>query len=440
MRKFFSFVSLAVIVIAILFVFNSGAFAEQKNIKVVSTETDPNSRAVAKEIIAAYEKEHPNVKVDYEEISYGEIVKRSMAAAMSGESLGVQLTWSELSYELAGRGLMEPLDDVIDAIGRNDFVQSAILSYKGKEYMVPYFKTGYVMYYRDDLFKKHGIEPPKSWDELLVAAEKLTEDTDGDGKIDRYGFVYPCAKDNGTAIFFLAYAYMKGGSILTRDGQLNWDSQGVKDTFKFWKKLRQFTPPGISEYRWGEQISMYHSDAVAITMYPGRLLMRTKRNNPEIFAVTKAIHFPTPTGDPAERQTIAEVAGISIMKGTKNLDLAKDFVKFFMKGDRYIKWCNTVPGHFIPVLKSALNNPAYWDDPLLKEKKDVIEVIVEASKYGRHPLYEWDNKVNLKANRLYTTYLLVDSIQEIILNDADIDKTLDKYGKKMKQEMKKIKE
>ena len=85
MKKSFFPIGLIAFAVVIFFFLGGGTFAaEQKILKVVSTETDPNSIAVAKEIIAAYEREHPNVKIDYEEIAYGDIIKRSMASAMSG--------------------------------------------------------------------------------------------------------------------------------------------------------------------------------------------------------------------------------------------------------------------------------------------------------------------------------------------------------------------
>ncbi len=425
-------------VFLLLIVMPSMALSEMVTLKVVSTEGDPDSITQAKAIIAEYEQTHPNVKIEYENIPYEKLIERTMAAAIARESLGVQLTWAEISYELATRGLMEPLDDVIDAIGRDDFVKSALLKYNDKIYMVPYFKTGYVMYYRKDLLDKHGLQPPKTWDELLDVAAKLTEDTNGDGKPDRYGIVFPAGKNYATTTFFLQFVYEKGGSILDRNGNLAWNSKPVKETFEFFKKLKDYAPPGISEYSWGEQITLYYTEAVAMSMYPGRLLGRTYRHNPDIIPVTMAIPYPTPTGAPSEQQAISEVAGISIMKGTKNLDVAKDFVKFFLSGERYIKWCNTVPAHFIPTRKSTLADDRYWDNPLLKQKKDVVDIIIEATEVGRHPLYEWDGKVNVDANFLYTNYLLSDCIQEILINDADIDKTLATYEKKMKRELKRM--
>lgn len=433
------FIFLSILVFTLLFfLIPTTAISKDVTLKVLSTEGDPDSITQAKAIIAEYEQTHPNVKIEYENIPYEKLIERTMAAAIAGESLGIQLTWSEISYELAARGLVEPLDDVIDSIGRDDFVKPSLLSYDGSIYMVPYFMTGYVMYYREDILKKHGLQPPKTWDELLKVAEACTEDLDGDGKADRYGIVFPAGKNYGTTTFFLQFAYQKGGSILDRQGNVAWNSKAIKETFEFFRKLKKFAPPGISEYGWGEQISLFYTEAVAMSMYPGRLLGRTKRHNPKILPVTKAITYPTPTGDPSEKQAISEVAGISIMKGTKDLDVAKDFVKFFLSGERYIKWCNTVPGHFIPARISTRKDPVYWSNPLLQQKKDVVDIIVKASETGRHPLYEWDGKVNVDANRLYTSYLLSDSIQEIVVMDSDIEKTLAKYEKKIKRELKKM--
>jgi len=51
--------------------------------------------------------------------------------------------------------------------------------------------------------------------------------------------------------------------------------------------------------------------------------------------------------------------------------------------------------------------------------------------------YLKQGKLNVEANRLYTSYLLSDCIQEILIKNMDIDKTLAKYEKKIKRELKK---
>ncbi|MCQ5146665.1 extracellular solute-binding protein, partial [Enterocloster bolteae] len=53
-----------------------------------------------------------------------------------------------------------------------------------------YPRTTIVMYLysRKSMFEKAGIDYPKTVDEFFDACEKLTVDTDGDGKTDQYGF------------------------------------------------------------------------------------------------------------------------------------------------------------------------------------------------------------------------------------------------------------
>jgi multiple sugar transport system substrate-binding protein len=53
------------------------------------------------------------------------------------------------------------------------------------------------------MFKAAGLDvnaPPKTWDEFLAYAKKLTRNTDGDGKIDQWGFGTVAAKSPGYSL------------------------------------------------------------------------------------------------------------------------------------------------------------------------------------------------------------------------------------------------
>jgi multiple sugar transport system substrate-binding protein len=51
-------------------------------------------------------------------------------------------------------------------------VQS-LVTFGGKTWTVPYDVAPQLYYYRTDLFKKYGIEVPKTWDEFKAAAAKV---------------------------------------------------------------------------------------------------------------------------------------------------------------------------------------------------------------------------------------------------------------------------
>jgi multiple sugar transport system substrate-binding protein len=70
----------------------------------------------------------------------------------------------------------------------------------------------YALYYRADLFAKKGIAVPKTWDELKAAAKALAEDTNGDGKPDKYLYqVWP------DVFHWAQFLFQNGGSILNAD-------------------------------------------------------------------------------------------------------------------------------------------------------------------------------------------------------------------------------
>jgi len=64
--------------------------------------------------------------------------------------------------------------------------------WKGKRYGVPLDAGGFLMLHINvDMFRKAGLDPNKpieNYDEFLEDAKKLTKDTNGDGKIDQWGY------------------------------------------------------------------------------------------------------------------------------------------------------------------------------------------------------------------------------------------------------------
>ncbi|NMC80282.1 MAG: ABC transporter substrate-binding protein [Chloroflexi bacterium] len=67
----------------------------------------------------------------------------------------------------------------------------------GKIWSMPFNQSVPVMFYNRDLFKAAGLDPdapPQTWDEVIEYGKKLTQDTDGNGAIDQWGF--NTAEDN----------------------------------------------------------------------------------------------------------------------------------------------------------------------------------------------------------------------------------------------------
>jgi len=117
-----------------------------------------------------------------------------------------------LSTWFAKKNLVDPkygMDDIIPAIldvyGRykTGFYKDATILWS-----VPYKFDIYLAQYRTDLFKKVGIsKPPETWDELLVAAKKLST-IEGITPV-----VFPLAVDDPMAATFLPLVASFGGDV-----------------------------------------------------------------------------------------------------------------------------------------------------------------------------------------------------------------------------------
>ena len=166
----------------------------------------------------------------------------------------INFTGAELSKEICSNLL--PLDSLIAASPEyefNDIIPgiSAVGKYNGKQLAIGYRMTQVVSYYRKDLFAKAGIPIPTTWDELYVAAKALTKDTNGDGKIDVYGFTAAGKAPDELSQAWLNAFYGYGGQIVQNNGRSGFNTPAGIKAANLWKKFYQegIFPPDY--FAWG---------------------------------------------------------------------------------------------------------------------------------------------------------------------------------------------
>lgn len=81
-------------------------------------------------------------------------------------------------------------------------------------YGIPWTVDTFVLAYRADLFEAAGItEFPDTWADLQTAAQQLTVDTDGNGRVDQYGFCFPAGSGVGGGMWFLVNYYLWSNGV-----------------------------------------------------------------------------------------------------------------------------------------------------------------------------------------------------------------------------------
>jgi ABC-type glycerol-3-phosphate transport system substrate-binding protein len=125
------------------------------------------------------------------------------------------------------------------------------VEYRGKRYVVPYDIGVRVILYRKDLFEAAGIPAPSltwTWPDLVASAKRLTQDLDGDGTIDRWGFGIPAARSRKTILHWLPWFWSLDGSLQKEDGQVTLSTPAAVKAMQWYRDLAHrygVTPPTL---------------------------------------------------------------------------------------------------------------------------------------------------------------------------------------------------
>lgn len=270
-----------------------------------------------------------------------------------------------------------------------DFFPGYLASLKvGEElYGLPVFLWGGCLMYRKDLFDKYGIKVPQTMEELAIAAEKLTLDTDGDGKTDLYGISMRGAKgpfSTGSA----AFAYSFGGDFLNKEmkPQLT-ESKFLKGVDLYVKLLKDYGAPGAAGHDWMEVQELFVKGKVAMIVeasdYAGRI------EDPQISDIVGKVGYTTiPKALRAPGYMFT--GGWAMVSSSRNKDAAWKFIQWSTSKATQMKtiasgkrtcatsqavWESKEFGDlhpFLPVLKEALNEAHSEYFPHISEYTEVM--------------------------------------------------------------------
>jgi len=174
--------------------------------------------------------------------------------------------------QMADAGFLEPLTDYIEHYANakyfdlSDFGAGSIeaCSYNDTLYSLPVYEFTFGLSYRADLFAQNGLYVPRTMDELTQVAAALTQDLDGDGKIDLYGMCGRGIAGEEPTITATGYAWAYGGTWFEGNAH---NSQQIKATKarptvnspefvagfgKYCELLREYGDPGQSSWSYIE--------------------------------------------------------------------------------------------------------------------------------------------------------------------------------------------
>lgn len=198
------------------------------------THWAPDTVAKLEAAAATYTEAHPDTKITVRAVPFGDLLTtlRTSGGGAGGATIaGIYDAWLP---DLAKDQLVAAVPDAIAADTKANWPAGVIgaASIGGTLYGIPNEIDVYALNYNKKLFAEAGIaEAPKTWDEFLAAAEKLTDKSKGQ---QGFGLINSWAA--GVLHPFSSLLVSNGGDLVV-DGKPTLDSEAAKQTFELYEKL-----------------------------------------------------------------------------------------------------------------------------------------------------------------------------------------------------------
>ncbi len=344
-------------------------------------------------IISQYENTHKDVKIKWIDIPYSEGEKRTLAAVLTDNPPDLVNLTPDFSLLLAQKKALYTFDEN----KLTQFLPSLLqmLKFEGKYYAVPFYATSPITLRNKNLSNKE----PETYDELfLLTAPKGSY-------ITMFSF-----SENDTLLKLLNKYNINNAESINNNKSV--------ELFSLFKKLydnNQIPKESVTQSH-RDALEKYMSGQIAFLVTGANFLNMIKENAPSVYKNTEIL--PQLTGDTGLYDY--SLMDFVIPLKAKNKEEALDFALFFTNKINQLEFAKITP--ILPVNKEALN-----DDYFRYTNKEDIQSLarIQSAKQLNKiqpPLSAVKNKKDL--NTLSSSY-----VQEILINNAPIKDTLDKFSK-----------
>lgn len=388
---------------------------------LLSRPADGGVIKAMKQISKDYSKEHPGFSLKLittpDRPSYIQKLETLAAANKLPDLFDIDAT--PFAQKLAKKGSMVNVEKMLKDMKIYDTYRTSALDYQrfddGSLYMVPFESQIEVFFYNKALFKKAGINIPKTLDDFPAMCTALQKSGSTpialNGKdmwpLERYMAFYPFRTSGNEFIKNLK----KGNAKLSNAGgrkAVEWMANLGKS---------QCFQPGFSSTEYADAQALFTSGKAAVYNDGSWDLpvLATSKLNPEVRDDIDYFLLPTTPGAKTTENEYAAPSGIGMAINAKTYDpLVRDFIKYSLT--KYSKiYADT--GQITPMKSSTAKIPSDAT-PLYKRNFD------DADKVGKVTLMPWDTQLDSTSNTR-----LQQELPLLVQGDISVDKfisTMDK--------------
>jgi multiple sugar transport system substrate-binding protein len=282
--------------------------------------------------VAAFNEKHPNINL---EIVTGPantnlVEDLYTSAFLLGDSpydlVYMDIVWVQ---KFAAAGWLSDLSQWVKTDQLQPYLESVLQggSYQGKLYRIPFRADGGMLYYRTDLLKQIGANPPETFEDLIQTSKTLQQQN-----LAQWGYVWQGKQYEGLSAMFVEILAGYGGFWINPDTQVvGLDESEAIQAVEF---LRQTITEGISP----EDVTTYSEEETRLLFQSGQVAFL--RNWPYVyslasesqiagqFAIKPMLHIPS-----LNSGACLGGWGFGISKSSPHPDAAWEVIKYFNQVD-----------------------------------------------------------------------------------------------------------
>lgn len=226
----------------------------------------------------------------------------------------------------------------------------------GKLYGLPVYGESTFLMYRKDIFEQYGINPPKTFAEVVAAAKTVKEKSNG----DMVGITMRGAQGIHSVYVWAGWLWGYGGEFITKDGKSALATDEAAASLEaFAGVLRDFGPVGVANFGWEENRVLFQGGKAAMTM--DATVNGAFNEDPAISSVVGKVGYvpvPVETDKLKGGSSSLAVHSLYVASASQNKEAAWLFASWATAKEQQIKSFNIAPNSGVTSL-AALNSDEF---------------------------------------------------------------------------------
>jgi multiple sugar transport system substrate-binding protein len=296
---------------------------------------NPPETRLAMRLAKQWNAENPDVQVQVQPLPAGRSSEEVLLAAIVAKAtpdVSSNVSSALLARLVRAKGVVRLDNRVATAARLEERTSPAMLSSlrlpDSGIYAFPWKTNPEMLMYNVDLLRAAGVRPPRTHSELLAAFKRLTRDTDGDGRPDRWG-LWATLKTTWYERFYDFYPlYLagSGGQTLVVNGKVVFENEAAVAALELFR--RGFAEGGLPHSNFAIGRDPFIDGTVAMKIIGPWFLKELNELK------VRDLHFdvvPMPAPDsssPDKHYAFADLRSIAIFSTTRHPDEAARFVAY----------------------------------------------------------------------------------------------------------------